>query len=84
MFVAIYWVLARAAARSTSWSRLIEGEPGTPASDGNVSEARLRAHAISQTDFAEALRLNGLADVSGARLVTLEPSGKISILKRTA
>jgi uncharacterized membrane protein YcaP (DUF421 family) len=48
-----------------------------------VSEARLRAHAISQTDFAEALRLNGLADVSGARLVTLEPGGKISILKRT-
>src|SRR4051812_1597622 len=27
VFVAIYWVLAQTAARSKSWSRLIEGEP---------------------------------------------------------
>jgi uncharacterized membrane protein YcaP (DUF421 family) len=76
VFMTIHMVLAHACARSEWWSQLVEGTPVTLASDGRTSKPLLKAHAVSQTDLAEALRLAGLADVAAARLVTLEPSGR--------
>src|SRR5207237_1265820 len=81
VFVAIYWVLAHAAARSRTWSRIVEGVPVALAIDGRVAAGKLKANAISETDLAEALRMAGLTDVAQARLVMLEPSGKITVLK---
>jgi uncharacterized membrane protein YcaP (DUF421 family) len=37
---------------------------------------------VSEADLHEALRSAGLEDVSGARVVELEPSGKIAVLKK--
>jgi uncharacterized membrane protein YcaP (DUF421 family) len=43
-------------------------------------ENQLRRHNISQTDFNEALRKEGVADVAQTRQITLEPSGTITVL----
>ena len=38
-------------------------------------------HGISEADINEALRQSGLTEPGPTRLVTLEPSGKITVLK---
>jgi uncharacterized membrane protein YcaP (DUF421 family) len=79
--MAMHWVLAHAAARSAWFSALVEGTPFELARDGRADEGAMRAEAISRRDLEEALRQSGVDDLAGARLVTLEPSGKITVLK---
>jgi len=63
-------------------SRLLEGQAITIFERGEADHgARLR-HSVSQADLDEALRQSGLSSVNDARQVTLEPSGKITVLKR--
>ena len=50
--------------------------------DGAPSHSVRERHAVSQSDLDEALRQSGVDDIAAARTVTLEPSGKITVLKR--
>lgn len=82
LFLLLHWLLAHCAARFPAMSRLLEGRAITIYREGvHDRDARLR-HSVSQADLDEALRQSGLASVSDAREVTLEPSGKITVLKR--
>lgn len=81
LLMVLHWVLARFVAVSPRLSRLIEGAPLTIAEAGAADAGRLVRHAVSDADLTEALHAAGLEDMSGARLVVLEPSGKISVLK---
>lgn len=81
LIFAIHWVLAQCVARSQLASRLLEGAAKELVRDGRLDERIRHEEAISHIDLAEALREKELEDVSGARLVVLEPSGKISVLK---
>lgn len=76
----LHWALARAAARSPRFAHLVEGGPAILGQSGAVSENQLRRHNISETDFHEALRKEGVADVAQTRQITLEPSGTITVL----
>lgn len=81
LLMGMHWLLAQIAVRSRPLSYLIEGRPVELAKDG-VPSSELRRHAISQSDLGEALRQSGLESVENARRVTLEPSGRITVLKR--
>jgi uncharacterized membrane protein YcaP (DUF421 family) len=81
LLVALHWVLARLVARSPGFSRLIEGKPIELARHGEPSHSVRERHAVSQSDLNEALRQSGVDDIAAARAVTLEPSGKITVLK---
>lgn len=81
LLLALHWLLARAASRWNWASRLLEGVPVVLGQDGKVAPEALRRDGISRNDLGEALRQNGLEEVSGSRLVVLEPSGKITVLK---
>ena len=66
---------------SPGFSRIIEGSPVELARHGEPSRSALERYAVSQADLNEALRQAGVEDIAAARTVTLEPSGKITVLK---
>ena len=76
----LHWLLARTAAWSPRFAHLVEGSPAILGQAGAVFEQQLRRHNISATDFHEALRKEGVADVAQTRQITLEPSGTITVL----
>lgn len=79
VLVALHWVLARAAAQSPILSRLVEGSAIELAREGAV----IREHpsTVSESNLREALRASGVESLAETRLVVLEPSGSISVLK---
>ena len=82
LLMALHWVLAHVAARYRVFSRLVEGTSVELATQGvERTDARI-ANAISTKDLDEALRKSGVDDISDTRLVMLEPSGNITVIKR--
>jgi uncharacterized membrane protein YcaP (DUF421 family) len=78
----LHWALAQGAARVRWISRLLEGAPIRLAEEGEADKAKLRRHGVSLADIHEALRDKGLEHVSQTKLVSLEPSGKVTILTK--
>jgi uncharacterized membrane protein YcaP (DUF421 family) len=65
----------------------VEGRPIILALDGTIAEKSRLASKISMCDLEEALRekgLDGLEEIGKARKLVLEPSGKISVIKKDA
>lgn len=81
LLMALHWVLARVAARSRRFSELVEGAPIELARAGETRPGSVWWGGISPHDLGEALRQSGVEDVTATRLVMLEPSGKITVLK---
>jgi uncharacterized membrane protein YcaP (DUF421 family) len=81
LLMVLHWILAQLAARSTRVSHLVEGTPRTLAQDGRLRRSALLRDSISQHDLEEALRQSGVEHVENAKLIVLEPSGKITVLK---
>lgn len=82
LLVVLHWALAHAAARWAWLSRAVEGLPVPLARDGRVEQRTLVRHAVSEVNLHEALRSAGIESAGAARLIVLEPNGKISVLKR--
>lgn len=78
----LHWLLAHASARFASVSHVVEGRPETLAENGRLHPDRAKRHAVSKADLEEALRQSGVERIDQTQLVTLEPSGKIGILKK--
>ncbi|MGH1572090.1 YetF domain-containing protein [Methylobacterium sp. P31] len=77
----LHWILAHGAARFRSISRILEGGPIPLAEGGTLDAAKLRRDGISAADLDEALRQVSIEQVGQTRLIMLEPSGKITVLK---
>jgi len=82
LLMGLHWLLAHAAAASRSLSRLLEGLSISLAVHGQVQTRTLIVNGVSAADLCEALHGSGIDDPSDTRLIMLEPSGKISVLKR--
>jgi uncharacterized membrane protein YcaP (DUF421 family) len=82
LLVLLHWLLARAAAWSPALSRLIEGRSITLVRDGRIDERAMHLHGFTDADLREALRAAGIDRAEDARLLALEASGKVSVLKR--
>jgi uncharacterized membrane protein YcaP (DUF421 family) len=81
----LHMVLGHLVARSPSLAHLVEGKPVKLIDHGKIDHKARKAHMISEADFHEALRQEGLdgeEHVDNVKAMTLEPSGKISIVKR--
>ena len=81
VIMALHLLLAHGAARFSWLSKMLEGRSIELASSGQLSAETMKRSAISKTDLEEALRKSGVADVGETRVVTLEPSGNITVLK---
>ena len=80
--IACNWLVAMVTARSRRIDRLVEGSPVLLARDGVLFERVLRDQHLRTSDVEEALRENGVRDISGAALVTLEVDGAITVVPR--
>ena len=82
LLMALHWAFTQLAARWPAVSRLVEGKPVQLAADGELIRGALHRHAISASALEQAIRTAGLEAIGDARAVVLEPSGKISVVKR--
>ena len=80
--IALNWLVGFATSRSRKLDRLAEGTPVLVGRDGQLFESAMRRENLSHQDIEEALRDNGLADVSGAAMITLEVDGTITVIPR--
>ena len=81
LLLVLHWLLARAAAHSPRLSRLLEGHAIRLGRGGTLDAPALKRHGVSGADIEQALRAAGLEAATGTRLVVLEPSGRISVLR---
>lgn len=81
LLIGLHSILAQAAARAARFSPLVEGSVVELARDGRVNARRLHREPVSRADLDEALRQFRLEQPGDTRLVALEPSGKITVLK---
>jgi uncharacterized membrane protein YcaP (DUF421 family) len=81
LLMVLHWLVAQGVARSKRLSHIFEGSAIELARAGNHDQSQFLQHAISEGDLSEALRQAGVERVSETRLIALEPSGKITVLK---
>ena len=79
-----FWslVLGWVSYRSDTMRRLIEGQPRIVVRDGRLVEAILQRDKITEAEVLSEMRLAGIARLDDVEWGILEPSGKISFLKR--
>jgi uncharacterized membrane protein YcaP (DUF421 family) len=82
LLMGLHGLLARACARWPSLSRLCEGQPVLLGTDGQLDQRILLRHGVSLATLEGALRNAGVDNPTGTRLIVLESSGKISVLKQ--
>lgn len=82
LLLALHWLFAHLAARSSFFSHLVEGRSIRIADQGRLNPAEARRRAVTEADLNEALRQSGIEHIEETRAITLEPSGKLTILKR--
>lgn len=82
LLMALHWLLAHLAARSPFLSRLVEGRAIRIAEQGRLDPVEARRRAVTDADLNEALHQSGIERIEETRAITLEPSGKLTILKR--
>ena len=83
LLMVLHWALAHLAARYRVFSMILEGKSIRLAEDGELDHRKMRSNNITQADLNEALRSKSLDELSATRLVTVEPSGKISVLPKS-
>lgn len=81
LLVVLHAVLSHLGAAFPSFGRLLEGRVVPLARAGERDDSAFLRHAITEADLDEALRQSGVESVAATRLVGLEPSGKITVLK---
>ena len=76
------WIVGRIAFSSPRMERAIEGVPTLLVHHGHLIEANLRKENFSREDLMSNLRSQGVFDIEEVRAAILEPSGKLSVLRK--
>lgn len=80
----LHVALAHWVARNNRLARLVEGEAVTLIDHGAIDHRARMRNMISEADLREALRQEGIdgeAHADNVKAMTLEPSGKLSVVK---
>ena len=80
VLIGLHWLAGMAIARWALASHVLEGKPIVLGSDGSPFHRPRWRHAVSLADLDEAARLAGIDSIEASETITLEPSGKISVL----
>ena len=80
--IALNYGVAFVTSRNRKVEKFVEGVPVVLARNGQLFEGVLRRELVSREDFREALRMNGVEDVSEVELALLETNGSISVVKK--
>lgn len=77
----LHQIVAVACASHPAISHFVEGRSIRLGEAGRLIRPALLRHGLSEADVNEALRQHGLTTPDAAQRITLEPSGKITVLK---
>ena len=80
--IVLNYAVALLTSRHRRFERMVEGEPVVLARDGKLFPQVLRRELVSNEDFAEALRVNGVEHVEEVGLAMLETNGHITVLAK--
>jgi uncharacterized membrane protein YcaP (DUF421 family) len=80
--IVLNYMVALLTSRHRRFERMVEGEPVVLARDGKLFPQVLRRELVSNEDFAEALRVNGVEHVEEVGLAMLETNGHITVLAK--
>jgi uncharacterized membrane protein YcaP (DUF421 family) len=80
-----FWItiLSYVTWRSERLARIVDGVPLVIVQNGSVVESTLRAERLPVHELMEAARQRGIDDLDDVRLAVLEPTGRISFIRRT-
>ena len=82
ILVILHRTLAMATRRWNLLARVLKSTPVALVRDGTPDRDAMDRHAIGLADLEEGLRLEQVRSCEEVELATLEPSGKISVVKR--
>ncbi|HEX3753973.1 MAG TPA: YetF domain-containing protein [Rhizomicrobium sp.] len=80
----LHVALGHCVARDTSLAYVVEGKAVSIIDHGYIDHAARKRKMISEADIREALRQHGIdgeAQISNVKVMMLEPSGKLSVVK---
>ena len=80
----LHAALAHCVARNSRLAHLVEGQAVTLIDHGRIDHQARKRNMISEADLREALRQEGIdgeAHAANVKSMTLEPSGKLSVVK---
>ena len=80
--LAANWGVSRIAINSPRFERAIEGVPTVLIHNGKLVERNIRKETISKEDLMSNLRTQGCFNLAEVETAVLEPSGKISLMKK--
>jgi uncharacterized membrane protein YcaP (DUF421 family) len=80
--VAINWVVGYATWRWRRVERFVQGKPIRIVTDGRVHVGALESQLLTLSELWSALRKQGIARITDCALVTLEPDGTLSAVRR--
>lgn len=81
VLIGLHWVLTALACYSPRFEEWIKGHSYVLVEHGQPRHANLMQSHVSECDLAEALRLQGLSELSQVRLAFKERNGEVSIIK---
>jgi uncharacterized membrane protein YcaP (DUF421 family) len=85
IMVGMHFCLSWTVAHNDSFSHPLEGRTIVLSEGSHIDQKARKAHLVSTADLGEALRaecLGGLEDLEKTKRLHLEPSGKISVVKK--
>lgn len=84
VMASLHVALAHCVARSNAMAHILEGEATTLIDHGHIDHRARKLNKISDADLREALREHGIDGeerAANVKRMTLEPSGKLSVVK---
>ena len=78
---AVHYVTSYVACTSQWFDRLLRGDPRILIRNGEVFNAALAAERITERDLRALLREHGVERLEEVKLATLEPTGRLSVVK---
>ena len=80
---ALTFMAALVALKSRKMRKLINGEPVVVIQDGKILENNLRKMKLNLDEFTMLLRLKDIFDFTQVKLAIIEPSGGLSVIKKS-
>ena len=79
--VALNTILSRITFFSTRLEKIIDGKPKILIMDGVIDEEMRKKEVLSYQDLYSALRLEGVDEIKNVKQATIEPNGRITIVR---
>lgn len=79
--VGLNTILSRTTYFSKTMEKIIDGKPKVLIKDGVVDDEMRKKEVLSYQDLHTALRMEGVLEIAEVKQATIEPNGRISVVK---